>query len=289
MVGSNINRREMMKAVGTVSFGAGFLGQSKVATALKGRTVNSLSGKEKTKVLKKARNDPEFELILTSLREIGASPKFDDSLVKEITPAGEDAYNSVVVPFQIDNEQEKQINLLWMSRNITGTQLPRVLGHVADEGYVNSLQQATTGNSSDLDWELSIYTVNNGVVQVEQKTMQEDTTVSTSAVKGPGGGGGEEGCVVEIVECDSWDWTCIASIASALAGTVASCVACLPDPTKISCGLCLLGLFGGAAGTYDCAQNGKDPLRDECNRTTKWIAKSDLPSHFNYPSQCYGR
>lgn len=168
------------------------------------------------------------------------------------------------------------MNALWMDRDVDGS-LPRVLGHRATLNTQDESAPSAESLSSTPVWKITVSTVNGSdlIVDSEHHTMQVGSDMSTNDnVPGPGSG---NGCMVEIVTCDSWDWTCILGWAAGATGAILGASACLMDPTKVTCGLFLFYLGGAGAAYYDCDDG--TFYQDKCSTTSEWVTEDDLPDY----------
>ena len=262
-------RRSVLQSIGGAGLGSIVL--SETTTALEDREIVELVGDERKEVLERAKSDDGFGSIVEYFQAKQRSISYKRAIVNRVIPKDESQqpYEYVVVPLVGEgqsSDKQMQANVFWTNRDLSDIGVPSVLGHEAEKEVTSS---------SD-EWKVTVYTAVSGEVSERSPPNQD-----------PGdGGGGEEGCTVEIVSCDSWDWTCIVSIAASIVGSASGCSACLMDPTKISCGLCLVAVVGGSAGTAGCAEDG-DALQDECEIEYSWYPKDELPASFDYPYDCH--
>lgn len=198
------------------------------------------------------------------------------------------------------NQRQVESRVLWFDRPINGKQ-------VAGFNFINhdldGLSEARSNSGSTSAWTTERIYIEDGVLQkehnMERKERSDLDKDSLSKVRSQDHDTADcmdeyfhEGepcyCRVDIIECDSWDWTCLVASVSAIAGAVKECAPCALDPTKICVAFCLLAGGGLAASAIDCSGKNSYYLRDECTIKKTWIPPSRFsrePS-VDFPEDC---
>ncbi|WP_276300841.1 hypothetical protein [Halorussus lipolyticus] len=290
---NGISRRSMLKSVGAAGFASVTFSSQEVTAALEANETIQISGKERKRTLKEAFQSSDFRKIrkeFKSNRYQGKKWKANkkEAVCTKVNRKNGKNYKFVLLPFETGGGEKLQANLLWFDREIEGTELPQVLGHVASREDKKSAETLMNSKSSttSTSWRVEAYRVESGVVTTKEGSFDGGGTVSVNDNLSGGGGGCSQCCLVETVTCNSWDWSCMLQIAGSVVGSVTACAACAADPTKLSCGLCLLALSAGASTTADCATDG-NVLMDDCQKDTIWVTADDFEKKYlTYPYDC---
>lgn len=226
-------------------------------------------------------SDNKFRKLLKHNRRNGWAPDMNNAIAIYVGENEDiDEYRFITVPFNegsrrrrlfssdiegSNNETKEERYITWFDRRVN--ELPRVIGHNFNRSDDSGSEISAQGNGYENDgWEMTVTTIQGGnVTESDKNRVAKSDAVKAQAHEDKN----YEWCYLKLVECDSYDWTCIISLASAYAGTVVACGDCLAG-TKLGCGLCLLGVGGSGAGTYDCAQTGP-VYKDNCSVEKKWV------------------
>lgn len=290
---NSMSRRSMLKSVSAVGFATVPFSSQEVKAALEANETSQLSGKERKETLRSALQTDDFKKIQRKFetnqyqgKKWKANKK--DAVCTKVKEKNGREYKFVVLPFETGGDQKLQASLLWFDREIKNTELPRVLGHVAfrqDEKTAQTLMESDNSTTTT-SWNIKTHRVEAGEIQTKEGSLDGKGTVSIEENIPGGGGGCSRCCIVETVTCDSWDWSCMLQIAGGVVGSVSACTACLGDPTKLNCGLCLFALSAGASTTADCASDG-NALMDKCQKDTTWVTAEDFDKDYlTYPYDC---
>lgn len=283
---SEKSRREVLQGLGATGFASVFGASGGLGSTT--RNINKLTGDERNGVIYQALTDPDARKIREYISKKGWTIDIGDTRAFEVE-SDELSYKYAVVPFEKTNRQRRHVedsggtdtsnsrsaHILWFDTEFD--ELPSTLGHIAEEV---EKEAGAAAQSSDIQSH-DVTTIK--TVDGEVTTSSDDVSVEASSLTAQS----SDGCEVEIVECDSWDWTCIVQIAAAEYTAVKVCGVCVLDPTKLSCGGCLAAIGLSLVTIHDCTNEHGKVVKDECYETTEHLSASEMEANgFNYPEDC---
>lgn len=167
-----------------------------------------------------------------------------------------------------------------MDRNISDVDIPRV--QALQREYDN---QAAASSLDETIPRVSAFTVqekgSNSDEYVKKSTeWSSDHTrdgVEPQMVTPPGGGGGHCYCIIDIQKCESLDWSCLVTYATAGIGAAigtASCIASGAVGSLACAGFVNSLVSAGNSSLFSCGD-----LADNCHPSTKCISERSRRHH----------
>lgn len=163
-------------------------------------------------LLEQVLDDHRVHRLQESLQGEGWQPVLEDAIVLRSQGDTFERYHTVAIPFSL-SESDDQATILW-----------------TDDGPFPIQARSFT-------------TLEDGSVRM-YTAIVEDDELTTATVE---------------FEPDFWwyicsdiNWPCVLTVAGAWAGAIASCAACIIDPTRITCLSCIGAVLAATGGTLGC-------------------------------------
>lgn len=225
-----MNRRNLLKAVGTSSIGAVGLNSithlSSASEKQAGPELVKLEEKRRKDVLKSARQTAEVKELTKQYHEDSWIPRYKQAEGRLVKPNDGDSFKVVVIPFQKkgnnSGSQDSQTIILWKSRGGNGQTEPVVSGHqlIEDKGPDASVREITEVSHVWDDGKVSEQRNSSEIRNKDEFTVEDNLP--------GGGGGGGSGCVYLDTYCVDFNLSCIGFIVAALGlGCTVNLVSCL--------------------------------------------------------------
>lgn len=264
-----MNRRNLLKAVGTTSIGAVGLNNitrlSKASEDQVERELTTLEGKERHKTLKNARHTDEVKKLTKKYKNEGWIPRFSQSKCRRVEPEDVSPFEVVVIPFEKktkatgSKQDGNQTVIIWKSRNANAGTDRTVTGHqLVEDGSPNDSGREI--KEVNHHWEQGEITE-----QSNRSEIRSADGISTQDNLPGGGGGG--GCIYLDTYCVNFNLSCIGLIVGAL------------------------GLGCGSTGMVGCLatallEGGAYYTGDGCNVCDEYTTEAKTKPVCNCPS-CY--
>lgn len=225
-----MNRRDILKAVGTSSVGAVGLNSithlSRASEEHSGPELIKLDGKRRQRALRNARQTSEVKELTRKYKKESWVPTYKEARGRLVKKDDGSSFKLVVIPFEkTENDsgsQDSQAIILWKSRGENGQTGPTVTGHqlLEDKGPDASVREIT---------EVSHVWDDGRIVERSNRSEVRGKDEFTTDDNLPGGGGGGgDGCIYLDTYCVEFDLSCIATIVGALGlGCTVNLVSCL--------------------------------------------------------------
>jgi hypothetical protein len=235
--GSSVRRRSFLATIGMASL----LPTGVVAGKEETPKVKELGRDEAKKVVSRMRSTQEAKALIDHFKEKGYSPNYKKANVTQINLDSTDAYETVVLPFKITDEDVLEVRLLWSSIRS------------AARGYL--IRESG-------EYELNIYRIeNNGITtriltdsDLEMESTRGDLTIQQSYNCPPY-------CPTapSAFYCSgSVNWDCVANVGGSAGIT---CYACYVEPSRLTCIPCIAGIvLQGYNFVDDCCDGTWEPV-----------------------------
>jgi len=210
-----VSRRAVLDGVAGAGAAIGGLGVAPAVGAVEDSDrVHRVTGRQRRAVLSTARSDDAFGRLSRALAGDDARARIEDAQVL-LTDDGDARYHTVTVPFEAPDGE--QAFVLWSDGDRVPTQARR---------YVRR---------GSREWSVTSHWVEDGGVRSRSAAFAVDPDEVDAEVW-----------------CGDLNWACVLSIAGAWIGTIASCGACVADPTKLTCLACIGAVLSATGGTLSC-------------------------------------
>lgn len=235
--GGSVKRRSFLATIGVASL------LPTGVTAAKDETTETveLEGAEAKKVLSEMRSSGEGKTLIHYLKEKGYSAKYEEATITRIDPAGAEEYETVILLFEVPDEDILDARLMWSSVRSSAT------GYEIRDGA---------------EYELLVSEVEDGegvtrtLTDSDLETPSTQTRVSTQQVSG----------CPPICPTIPQAWTCEGSVnwecvGKAISKSGIGCYPCYADPSRITCIPCIGNLLlNGYDFVDDCCNGSWEPI-----------------------------
>ncbi|WP_254863689.1 hypothetical protein [Halovivax gelatinilyticus] len=265
-----MQRRKILQSIGSASIGIGSVNSASAETSADDTsdvTVESFDGHTRQRVLTDAFSDDAFQKIESHNESRGWQILEDQIEARRVTNTESGGFYDLIVADAertIPGRQivaDEEMVVIWIGNDTVGLDLPQntVAHHVRKIPTPNNERRKRATGLFGWD-EISVITCDDGTISVRDREFRDDAIAtdstdlgsnSTDPIEGPGDGG--DGCCrvdVEIGSDAKWGCTALAIATAGFAGL--GCSACIFDPSRITCGSCLIGAGLAGISTVHC-------------------------------------
>lgn len=253
------NRRSVLRTLGAGSIGtlASFSG-SAVAKELESVESEELEGTKRDKLLEQARSDEDFQDLINHIDSKGFKLQWDTATTNHVVNKDEEIeYDYLIVEAETrshSKEREKEFSeeeaiLIWTGNSTEKLDIPHhTIGH-----HVRKRSKDINNETNGFfGWdEITVMVPEGESINEKEKDFHERETGTSKPVVTSS----SSCCTVELRIADSATWGCIAQAAMSSIPTSVACTVCVFDPTKISCGACVVALVVYGVSVTHCFNN----------------------------------
>ncbi|AGB16750.1 hypothetical protein Halru_2162 [Halovivax ruber XH-70] len=265
-----MDRRRILQAIGAASVGMGSVNLVSADTAqddMTGPTVETFDASDRQNVISDAFADDTFRNIVNHVGSDGwkiSKPQTEARRVIYEEDGG--GYDFIVANAEkISSEKQTadtdEMVAIWIGNDTVGLDLDQYsVAH-----HVRKTSSFTSGDNMRSNglfgWDaITVITSDNGTIQERERDFHDQEQsgeskdgepLSPEPIR-PSPPGGDDCCTVDVeIGSDAkWGCTALAIISAGLSGW--TCGACIVDPTKGTCALCVIGAAASGISTAHC-------------------------------------
>ena len=232
-------RRSVLGSIG--SSGAAAIGLASTTRTVAGQVPDELDieiieGPERDRVIDRIPRSNEVKILYQKVAaDADLVEEPDDALVTRATTSDSTSLAAVIPFVDRSRNRRKDMYLVWNSSTESDTRIHDLTAEYQTVTYSLEEDKSTTNS-------------------VSTEVHEWDESQAADCV-----------CECPAYSCESYNWGCILSTASAVGTVIGTCASCVSAPNPPTCTLCLAAITGTAGISIQC------DIGDNCTQETKCV------------------